>query len=252
MHTNNKRSSIDTKAAQARRGQSVTEYALILALILLSAFLTLQLMGISVADVYARLAALLGGDACIAYDTGFDALDGWSPVTDNLWRGDMTTADGQLTGDPLSAITLDGFDGEDYVIDVGRVRLDPVRPVYQGYGVMFRSNRDDRGRMNGYMFEIEKVNPNDRGTMYFSKWVNGNQIRRPIASRPLAAGFDWQRPPHLKIAVAGDRFTAYFDGSPVLEGQDATYTDGTVGVAANWGSALTLDSLRVNDSTCEP
>lgn len=236
-----------------RRGQSLVEYALILALIAATLLLTLRLLGVSVADVFAAMVAALGGDACEVYtDTGFDGgLDDWTPVEYGFWRGDMGTSDGQLAAAPLSAMLLDGFSGEDYTIDVGEVRLQQVRNVYQGYGVMFRSSQDRRGRMNGYMVEIEKVNRRDSGTLYFSKWVNGNQVRPPIAAQRLSSDFDWENPPRLKVGVEGDTFTAFLDGKEVLQGRDSLYTEGTVGVAANFGSKMQMDELSVSDPTCK-
>lgn len=233
------------------RGQGLVEYALLLLLIGTAVVLGVSLTGVSLTDVY--------NDALDDFRLGYSseacaplaqAGEGWQALKDKFWMGGITGADGAYEVCPLCGGLLPNNFGSDYSVALNGVGVKNVRSTWNGYGIAFRSSFDKNG-LNGYMFEIEQVNKNQPVTAYFSKWVNGKQIRPPLSSLNLSSSFDWGNPPDFRIDSQGDSFTAYLDGAPVLSAKDSTYTDGSVGVISNQGTQLTFEDLFVTDLNCE-
>jgi hypothetical protein len=230
---------------------------LILAMLVVTSLLSLNLMGISVQDAYENIVNKLLGeeiDQCQTfYDNTFDGdLNDWKRLkVPRFWRGNFQTKDGQLIGNPLGALILDQYSGNDYLININNPTLQQTVKKYNGYGVIYRSSYDANDRLDGYMFEFEKVNRFDKGTMYFSVWQNGYQIRPPLAEVSVPPDFDWNNPGDLSINVSGDTFTAYLNGEQVLQTQDDTYDEGKVGLAVNLGSRLILNGFGIDDVTCQ-
>jgi Flp pilus assembly pilin Flp len=249
-----------------QRGQGIIEYALIVLLVGLISVSGLNLLGVDVGGAFQDVVDFLAGAGTVGppggedpagdpgedppedfttlfYDNFLDGDSSWTSIKNRLFNGKWMAKDGQLEARHLSLALLDDFGGSDYRLTVGAPRLDNFRNSYQGFGVMFRATGDDS--FNGYMFEVERKNTSDPGVMYFSQWVNGYQVIPPIASVPVPAGFDWESPGDLSVDVQGDTFTAYFDGVEVLQGQDTLFTEGTVGVATNYGTKAQINSVTV-------
>jgi len=242
------------------KGQGLVEYSLILAMLVVTTLLSLNLMGISVQDAYENIVNQFSGDEIdqcqTYYENTFDGdLDDWTRLEPDklwgFWKGNFKTQDGQLIGNSLSALILDQYSGNDYLININNPTLQQTRKTYNGYGVTFRSNYDSKDRLDGYMFEFERVNPSDQGTMYFSAWQKGYQIRPPLAEVSVPPGFDWNNPGDLSINVSGNTFTAYLNGEKVLQAQDDTYAEGKVGLAVNQGSKLILNGFGIDDIACQ-
>lgn len=83
-----------------------------------------------------------------------------------------------------------------------------------GFGVLFRADVDDRGRVSGYSFDI---NPVAGGGYLVRQWACNRPHWRPIVQAPVTD------PAHLfgrhtiTVALQGDRLTALVDGETVLE-----------------------------------
>jgi len=248
-----------TNHLRFQKGQGLVEYALILLLVVGLAVLSLNLMGVSLQDVYQQIVDAFGGksrdSACDNYyRAGFDeSLDGWDDIQSGFWKGKWKVEDGQLVGSNLGAILYGGLDGQDYSVSLNGAHLTPAttkNPTYQGFGLIFRGEMV-KSRLNGYMFEVEKKNKNDPGTIYFSQWINGNQINPPLASAPIPPNFDWSHPGSMSVGVQGDTFTAYLNGKPILTAQDDLYTSGQAGAAVNKGSILRLDDFSIDSLECQ-
>ena len=243
------------KKQNLQKGQGLIEFVLILTLVAATSMLSLNLMGISVQDAYASVVeAFTGDDPCQNYyQNSFDEeLDGWSRLqTPGFWRGNFKTKDGQLVGNSLGALMLDAYNGSNYAINVHNPSLVNTKKTYNGYGVIFRGEYDKYDRLDGYMFEIERVDYKQAGQMYFSKWVNGYQIQPPLAAVDVPKDFDWNNPGNLTIVAQDNTFQAFLDGEKVLEMQDDTYKDGQVGLAVNDGSRLYLDDFGIDSPACK-
>ena len=100
------------------------------------------------------------------------------------------------------------------------------------------------------MFEVEKVNKNNPTRIYFSKWVNGVQIKPYIKMYYLPSDIDWNNPPDMSVKVEGNTFTAYMNGQQVLQGSDKTYTEGGTGVFSNAGTELSFSDFLINPLNC--
>jgi|GEM_PF-391576 len=250
--------------ARCESGQGLVEYALILVLVAGLGLLSLNLMGVSLQDVYQKLVDVFSGtsgqgggaqSACKNYyQSGFDeALDGWDDIQSKFWRGKWDVQDGQLVGSKLGAILYGGLDEKDYSVSLNGATLTPTsanNPTYQGFGLIFRAETV-KGNLNGYMFEVEKKNKNDPGTIYFSQFINGVQIKPALASAPVPSKFDWSNPGSMSVSAVGDTFTAYLNGQPILTASDDLYASGQAGAAVNNGSILRLDGFSIDSPECQ-
>jgi len=222
------------------RGQSLVELALLLALVLLVAVGVLRLMGVSLGDVFCRVLAGLGGesDRCTSgilfYDDFSDDLSKWK-IPDGRWK----QQDGRLCIRGGGRAYTIGAEGDDYTVSV-----DALLDKGWGYGVYFRTSFNDRGRLQGYIFQYDPGY--GRGAFLFREWVNGYE-RRPFARSAPPSGYQWKGVErHIEIVVQGDTFTAKVDGETVLIGQDDSYTSGEAGLRTWSGNTnACFDNFKV-------
>lgn len=215
------------------RGQALTEYILLIGLLLLVCVLGLASLGVSVRDMYCAVAVALGMDASCTnylYDD-FSDLDGW-----DIDRGDWRIDDGQLCAGPGEGRIFRDVSADDYVINIDSATL------FQGngYAVFFRVTNPPR--FNGYSFQYD---PGLGGAFVFRKWVNGRELWPPFA-KARVKGYDWWNTPRqIKLVIKGDTFAAYVDGEPVLTATDATYSEGGIGLRTWNNTIVCLDDLSV-------
>lgn len=241
-----------------RRGQGIVEYAVILGLIALVVVLALGAMGISVGDVYAAIVEALGGevDCKTYYHSDFGTPPSWTEIKNSFWgkHGSWQVKDGQLVSPRSGAMLLNEYSGSDYNISLNGIRLANQASAWNGYGVMFRSTLDANNRLNGYMFEFERRTPKEPVTMYFSYWVNGNQVvMDPPGKLTIPANSGWDNPANLTISVQGNTFIASMNGKEIMKATDPKnlYTEGLVGLASNAGSSIVVDDVAVKTPGCE-
>ncbi len=223
-----------------RSGQGLVEYVLIVLLVAIGALLVLQLMGISVRDVYCRVAAGLGAGSCqqtsTAYCTdGFDTMSNSQNVT-----GPWTNSNGQACiqggGILYNTCSMTTMTANDYTAQIDGAALSSGN----GYGIFFRATNNGLG-VNGYAFQY------DPGLVGFvmRKWVNGVEINPAIAYKSVP-GFNFYSKPHtLSVKVVGDTFTGYVDGAVMLSGKDSTYSTGGTGIRTWDSTNLCLDNFSV-------
>lgn len=241
-----------------RKGQGIVEYAVILGLIALVVILALGAMGISVGDVYAAIVKALGGevDCKTYYHSDFSTAPGWTEIKNSFWGkfGHWQVKDGKLVSPRSGAILLNEYTGSDYNISLSGIKLANQSSAWNGYGVMFRSSLDAKGRLNGYMFEFERRSPREPTTAYFSYWVGGMQVvMTPPGKMIIPAKSGWDNPANLSVSVQGNTFVASMNGKKIMEATDPKnlYTEGAVGVASNAGSSIVLDDVAVKTPGCE-
>jgi len=238
------------------KAQGLVEYALLLLLVAVVTGLGLSAAGVSIPEVYNQvITGFQGGGengaggeqpACLPLA---QAGEDWTAFYDKFWRGGITPEGLGYQVCPLCGGLVPGFTGSDYQIDLSGVQVGNVRPTWNGYGVAFRSEYGKQG-LNGYTFEIERVNKNAPVQIYFSKWVNGKQIKPPLSVQNLPADFDWNTPPDISVKAEGDTFTAYVGGKPVLQASDQTFTEGGAGVISNYGTQLSFSDFQVGALAC--
>ncbi len=232
---------------QFQKGQGLVEYGLLLLLIAIAAILAISIAGVSVQELYNQAMAGLGGEKCTPLArAGAD----WDSSQDKFWKGGITPQQGGYKVCPLCGGLLPGFSGNDYQVDLSGVQVKNTNSTWNGYGITFRAENGKMG-LNGYMFELEKVNKSNPTQIYFSKWVNGVQIKPPIKRVYLKSDIDWNNPPDMSVKVEGDTFTAYMDGQQVLQGSDKTYTEGGSGVFSNAGTELNFSDFLAASVDCD-
>ncbi|GAB4505085.1 MAG: hypothetical protein Fur0043_20800 [Anaerolineales bacterium] len=215
----------------AQRGQGLAEYALLLVLVSIGVFLLLQLMGISVQEVYCKtIEAISGSPTCTPQQYCGDdfaaGLDDWHTL-----HGHPTNKDGNLCLEKGSQVFNNCSMEQkqsDYVIRMDDVVLDKGN----GYGVFFRTTEDEKGA-SGYIFQYDPgmrshgYPPN--GAFLIRRWVNGREIWPPLDIAPIS-GDVYDTPHDIEIVVQGDTFTVKVDGQQVLQATDSTYSSGGVGL----------------------
>ena len=220
-------------------GQAIVEYALIIVGISLAALLALNLMGISIKDVYCTVAGALGSAACadqhicaFTFDNSSD-LDGW--VGYDVGRN-LTIENGVLCNSGASWNFFDGcesnMDQSDFTANLSGIRLTNTGLPNPGFDFMFRM--DAKG--NGYWFTYNTAHD----AFIFWKWVDG--IRIPLSSAKVPDDWGTQEL-DIQIAADGDTFTASKDGQVILQAVDDTYTDGKFTWRNKPGSITCIDEI---------
>ncbi|WP_129674512.1 family 16 glycoside hydrolase [Candidatus Chloroploca sp. Khr17] len=226
-------------------GQSLTQYALIVALMAVGIVLILQVTGVEVADVYCQVQTAFSSNAdCSQEQLCMDdfAADAGNWTTS---RGDFEMENGQLCMSGKSMIfnqCSQSLDQPDYVINLNSAELTQG----PGYGVFFRTSNTEPDRygyvyQNGYSFQYDP----GYGGFVFERWVRGNHIYPPMAA-VRTRGYDWYNQPRdIQVVVEGDTFSAYVDGTLVLTAQDSSYAEGDIGLRS-WGdSEVCFDNFGV-------
>lgn len=220
-------------------GQGMVEYALLLLLVVLVTFLALQLMGISVREVYCRVAGGFTPNACATTlcKDDFSSASG-SKVRNGAWQvsnGQLCINGGGIVYDKCSMTSLTATD---YSASLESAALKSG----DGYGIFFRATDTPAGT-NGYAFQYD---PGLKGFVV-RKWVSGKEINPPLAYKAVPANYDWYSKPHkLTIKVVGNTFTGYVDGQAVLTGKDSTYPSGGTGIRTWDSTKLCLDQSVID------
>lgn len=215
------------------RGQSLVEYALLIALLIIVVILVLQILGVNLKELYCRAVTALGGSgSCSNYCVdGFESSTGWDAATFKGWAVQGGELCNVLSGEQQIANTCSRQESlpADYVINIGKATL----AAGNGYGVYFRLK--SFSPTNGYAFQYD---PGYGGAFVVRKWVNGWEVNPPLAVAKMP-GYTWLNTPRqVQLVVKGNTFLAYVDTQLVLTVVDGTYPSGGVGFR-------TWDSTRV-------
>lgn len=218
-------------------GVSLTEYAIIIAVIAVVAVGALQLLGDRMEGQFDQASNTMagvdlsgGGDGPKMQDD-FGNMGKWDVV-----KGKWAVEDGRLVNPKKSnAMIFAKMSGSDYVISLGSAKM----LTGNGYGVFFRA--DGEKKVNGYTFEFDPGYKR-KGAFIMREWKNGKS--KPFAVS-YAPGFDWKDNHEVRIAVKGKQFSALVDGKQVLSGSDDTYGSGTVGLRTRSGTQTSFDNFSV-------
>ncbi len=223
-----------------QQGQSFTEIAIILGLLVSTTIAALSAYGISVRDVYCTVIGGFGVEpqACQAHllwEDGFDDLDRWNMTNGNGWALD----DGQLCvtrGGEHQAFTGDE-EWDDFTFQLDQANMTRGN----GYGLYFRVSNEPA--INGYAFQYD---PGYNKSFIFRKIVNGHELWPPIAVSKAPPDFQWNNTAYqVSVQAKGDDFTAFINGEPVVSANDSSYSTGRVGLRI-WGDTrVCFDDLSV-------
>jgi hypothetical protein len=225
-------------------GQGLVEYALILLLVAISSLLILQLSGVSIRDVYCRVAAGFSANACAistAYcQDNFKSLSGWQ-VTAGPSTG-WQIVNGQLCangyGNLDNKCSMSGnMPSNDYVAEINGAKLNSGN----GYGLFVRATQTGLG-INGYAFQYD---PGFTG-LVIRKWVNGKEINPPLAFKSTPSA-DWYGAAHkLSAKVVGSTIIGMVDDVPVLTVNDSTYPSGGSSLRIWDSTQVCMDNFNIN------
>lgn len=221
------------------KGQGLVEYALLISLIALASLLALQVLGVSLGDVYCDVTAAINLTAACSpkaiCEDSFESLENWKS-----YYGTPVTGEGKVClskGVQMSNTCSMNAALKDYT-----VRLEDAY-LYQGngYGIFFRTTYNQKGA-NGYIFQY------DPGLKAFviRKWVNGKEIWQPIAKTMIPKDYPIYNTPHtVEVQVEGNTFTVFLDGQQILQAIDDTYTEGGVGLRTWDNTQFCADQISV-------
>jgi len=227
----------------SRRGQSLVEYVLILALVAVVVVGALRLLGVNIGSAFCKTVQGVGvqasgicsaGGQFIFNDDFGGGLGNWRLDRGKNWR----EANGQLCAGPGGEhrAFANNSSGGDYTVSVNaNLSSGP------GYGVFFRASGT---RLNGYTFQYDASSGG--GQFIIRKWVNGYQISPPIATSRPPKGFQWRDTARqIEVVAKGNTFEAYVDGQKVVTGMDNTYSTGGAGLRTWSGSQTCFDNFQV-------
>ncbi len=236
------------------KGQSLIEYLLILALLVVLSAVGLHLTGVETIDLFNRIGAVFGVSAdqnpgestseptdnpnvVYAIDD-FSDLDDWKKITGpQCWKivgGVLSVAKNTCT----SVLMYEPSIPDDYTYTMNTAQL----VSGNGYGLMFRL-ADENSSFSGYSFQVD---PGYSNQLIFRRFDRGSELAVPLASTNFPDGFDATVPHQVSVNVVGDTFTAFIDGAQVLTATDSTYTSGTTGLRIWDSSQASFDDFRVS------
>lgn len=230
------------------RGQGLTEYALLLTAVALTAVAILSLLGIRLSDVICQVAEGIGAEAIcddlLFADDFSQGLDKWRSFYGQGKSWTITDDDNpQLchTGSSGDFLLANDSKSADYTIST-----DAAISKGNGYGVLFRTSENEKGRIEGYTFQYD---PGYGGGQFIMrKWVNGYELYPPFAIAKPPAGFNWHNVDRqIEVDVIGGVFTARIDGTEVLVGKDDSYPEGGAGLRTWSGSQACFDNFSVKN-----
>lgn len=232
------------------QGQGLVEYALILVGVVVVVLLILNLMGISVRDVYCQAASSLGsttcedrGDCSFTFDSVSD-LDTWEgDAQDSIGIEDgkaCVSGDGKNANSYLNSKCSQSLASNDYSISLSGVTVDRLidNNKNTGFDTWFRV----QDAQNGYLFIYNSHTNYVRfWKIVDNKWVRLAQARAPKSWLGQELNF--------RIDVQGESFKAYQGGELILEATDSAYTDGEIGVRNKPSSKSCVDDISVEPIT---
>lgn len=241
-----KTSGIFSKLA-TQSGQGLLEYGLLITLVVIGIVLIMNLMGVSVSDLYCRAANGIGGDgACGELTFCEDTFDGNTSGWQNL-SGGTTNTNGQMCFSnymqTLNRCSMKSPE-TDYVIEMN----DVIMTQGNGFGTYFRSTLTGSG-LNGYVFQYDPGATgygNKNGSFLIRRWVNGVEVMTPIAVAPMSGLTTYNVPHDFKIVVKGDTFTVFMDGQQILSAKDSTYPTGGTGLRSWDSTSACLSDFSVS------
>ena len=229
-----------------KQGQSIPEYALLIAAVALTAVAILSLLGVQVGDVFCRVAQGVGAESVctdvLFYDNFSGGLGDWRSFFNRDGNWAINEDDNSALchiGDDGDVLLANGTEGSDYSIS-----SDANLASGNGYGLFFRTSESETGGIEGYTFQYD---PGYGGGQFIMrKWVNGYELWPPFAAASPPQGFEWHNTDRqVSVDVSGDVFTAFVDGAEVLVGSDSTYATGSVGIRTWNSSQVCFDNFTV-------
>ena len=232
-----------------QQGQGIPEYGLLIAAVSLVVFGILSLLGIRVSDVFCNIAAGLGVEgSCSSLLFFYDFSNGGEKWFSSYNRdGNRSFNDDENpnlchTGSGGDVLLAEGSEGSDYTIST-----DANLSSGNGYGLFFRTTKNDNGRIEGYTFQYD---PGYGGGQFIMrKWVNGYELWAPFATASAPPGYDWHDVNRqVEVDANGSVFTAKIDGQEVLVGSDDAYAEGSAGLRAWSSSQACFDNFKVESN----
>jgi Flp pilus assembly pilin Flp len=222
--------------------QSVTEYAIILALVVVVLILVLSVTGVSVQKVFCSVLRGLGGSGPGCNTTycqdNFNDMANWSDKTGwTIRNGQLcnVTNNGGLPNVNSCSQTRDL--PSDYEVTADYANL----TAGAGYGIFIRTQTTSP--LNGYVFQFD---PGLGNAFLFRKWVNGAEqgAMQPVYYPP--SSFVFLNTPHtIKVTAKGSLLQAYVDGKLVLSITDSTYTSGGTGLRTWDSTSVCFDNFGI-------
>lgn len=224
-------------------GQSVTEYAIILVLIVAVVILVLTASGVSLQRVFCSVLRGLGGSGAGCSTTycqdDFSNLSNWSDSTGWAVRNGQLC---NVQNNPLRANLNSCSQARDLPADY-EIKVDFANlTAGSGYGIFFRTQTTNP--VNGYIFQYD---PGLGNAFLFRKWVNGAELSpmQPVYYPP--SSFSWLNTPHkIKISAKGSLLRAYVDEQLVLSVTDTTYASGGAGLRSWDSTSVCFDNFGIN------
>jgi Flp pilus assembly pilin Flp len=229
-----------------KSGQGMVEYALLLAVVALAVVLVLNTTGVSISDVFCRIAGSLGGGPCaetgctLAFDDPAE-LDSWNAR--DAKNGNLNVEDGQLCNmgnqmNYFAACAEGGFDGGgygDFTATLDGIKIDNYNnDLHPGFDFVFRADSNGNGYWLSYSANANRV--------LFWKQVNG--VRILLDSAPVPAEMVNEEL-NIVLKAEGNTFSAYRDDQLILETSDDAYDSGIFGWRNKPGSSTCINEMVI-------
>jgi hypothetical protein len=196
-------------------------------------FVAVSIVAVSISSVYAQASGVRPGAPVPVFDG--KSLTGWHAENDAVW----TAADGVLVCDQSG----DGWLRSEGTYTDFRLQIEFRNSPGGNSGIFFRASKaskagDPPNPADGYELQINNEDP---------KWATGSiedVIQRITPVNP--APNQWHK---YVLEVRGDHFVALLDGKKTLDGRDAKWKSGHLGLQHHKNMKIEFRNIRVQDLT---
>lgn len=233
-----------------RKAQSLVEYAMLLVFVGVFLIVALETLGVSTIELFSYVVCEINFDddcrngKALTFVNEFDVLGldwvfGAWRKSNRVW----SIEDGKLVSERSASVLFPEFFSGNYAITLNDVEFNNFGSRWQGLSLHFNSSNED-GNFTGYALRIQSRGDGDFA--YFQEYNNGLPVMPTISNLTLLPpSFNWSNTSDIRVVVQGNTFTGYIDGVQVAQGQDDTYSGGTIGLASHNNSIVTIESIEV-------
>lgn len=175
----------------------------------------------------------------VLYQSNFGSINNIN-ILKGAWQVIIGILSPSKTGE--NRAILSGTNGTDYDIQMNAV-LAVSKMGNSGYGIYYRATKSSD--ISGYCFQYD---PGAGNRFVVKKVTNGKEassFQMVSMMKVMGTDFDVNAAHNIEISVIGDNHVITVDGIKIMDFNDSTFTEGTVGVRSWSDSQVEISGVSV-------